>query len=296
MWIIGWCVSALLMVHGVQTQPSNPLKGLATDDTNVQELIVNLTNKCRRTVQPPASNMVEAVWNKLAAEKAKEWASTCACKHSSDRFRELPDFSCWENVFRASHAAGWEEVINSFCNEKDNFSYGEGPRKQSDNDKGYTQVGSLAGSYPCLYHVLALLLKDSSCLRNGSGYQAEDDDDYDNEYFVDDGDKNVMLRVSMMTKPAWYSSSQVGCWVSYCPNAEHPYFYVCQYCPAGNVTSVKDPYESGPICADCPEDCRTGACAHSCPYLNALTNCEAMKKYCMWSSDVKMSCRATCQC
>ncbi|KAG8548468.1 hypothetical protein GDO81_025279, partial [Engystomops pustulosus] len=119
MWIIGLCVSALLMVHGVQTQrirprdrydknyvadfpslwhnsdekygeePSNPLEGISTDDPKVQQLIVNLTNQCRKTVQPTASNMLEAVWNKLAAENAKKWANTCACKHSSSAFREL---------------------------------------------------------------------------------------------------------------------------------------------------------------------------------------------------------------
>ncbi|XP_071995778.1 cysteine-rich venom protein ophanin-like isoform X2 [Engystomops pustulosus] len=265
MWIIGLCVSALLMVHGVQTQrirprdrydknyvadfpslwhnsdekygeePSNPLEGISTDDPKVQQLIVNLTNQCRKTVQPTASNMLEAVWNKLAAENAKKWANTCACKHSSSAFRELEDFGCGENLFMASYAASWEEAINGFCDEKVDFIYGEGARKPTDKVGHYTQL-------------------------------------------------------------VWYSSSQVGCWVSYCPNAEYLYFYVCQYCPAGNVNSINLPYKSGPNCAECPNDCKDGMCTNACLYDNKYTNCPDLKQSCPRSEHISAKCKASCRC
>uniref|UniRef100_A0A8B9BGH7 Cysteine rich secretory protein 2 n=1 Tax=Anser brachyrhynchus TaxID=132585 RepID=A0A8B9BGH7_9AVES len=58
------------------------------------------------------------------------------------------------------------------------------------------------------------------------------------------------------TQVVWYKSYQIGCAVAYCPNSNYKYFYVCQYCPAGNrVDLMKTPYKEGKPCGDCPNAC-----------------------------------------
>ncbi|KFQ17414.1 Serotriflin, partial [Merops nubicus] len=64
------------------------------------------------------------------------------------------------------------------------------------------------------------------------------------------------------TQVVWSKSSQIGCAVAYCPNREYKYFYVCHYCPAGNlISSIPTPYKAGPPCGDCPNACDNGLCS-----------------------------------
>ncbi|XP_075910669.1 cysteine-rich venom protein TEL1-like, partial [Petromyzon marinus] len=67
--------------------------------------------------------------------------------------------------------------------------------------------------------------------------------------------------VGHYTQVVWYSSYQVGCAVTYCPNSEsvYKYLYVCQYCPQGNLnTRLTRPYDLGEPCALCPNSCDNG--------------------------------------
>ncbi|NXY13622.1 CRIS2 protein, partial [Atrichornis clamosus] len=100
------------------------------------------------------------------------------------------------------------------------------------------------------------------------------------------------------TQLIWYNSYQVGCGVSYCPTSSYKYFYVCQYCPAGNnPMQVATPYRSGPKCADCPGHCDKGLCTNPCKYHDLLGNCRNLKTLFGCShSLVKQQCSASCKC
>ncbi|KFQ74913.1 Cysteine-rich venom protein piscivorin, partial [Phoenicopterus ruber ruber] len=64
------------------------------------------------------------------------------------------------------------------------------------------------------------------------------------------------------TQVVWYNSYQIGCAVAYCPNSRYKYFYVCHYCPAGNlISSIPTPYKKGKPCGDCPKACDNGLCS-----------------------------------
>ncbi|NXB07875.1 CRIS2 protein, partial [Cnemophilus loriae] len=100
------------------------------------------------------------------------------------------------------------------------------------------------------------------------------------------------------TQLIWYNSYKVGCGVSYCPTGPYKYFYVCQYCPAGNnPMQIAMPYRSGPRCADCPGHCDKGLCTNPCKYQDLLGNCKNLKMLFGCShSLVKKKCPASCKC
>ncbi|XP_076188724.1 cysteine-rich secretory protein 2 [Aptenodytes patagonicus] len=108
--------------------------------------------------------------------------------------------------------------------------------------------------------------------------------------------KNVIIE--SYTQLVWYNSYQIGCAVAYCPRNQFKYFYVCQYCPPGNIaTQIATPYKSGPKCADCPDHCDRGLCTNPCKYQDLFINCKNLKT--LFSCNhalVKEKCPATCQC
>ncbi|KFZ68079.1 Serotriflin, partial [Podiceps cristatus] len=64
------------------------------------------------------------------------------------------------------------------------------------------------------------------------------------------------------TQIVWHNSNQIGCAVAYCPNSIYKYFYVCHYCPAGNIiSSIRTPYKKGKPCGSCPKACDNGLCS-----------------------------------
>ncbi|XP_042635030.1 cysteine-rich venom protein-like [Catharus ustulatus] len=106
------------------------------------------------------------------------------------------------------------------------------------------------------------------------------------------------INVQSYTQLIWYNSYKVGCAVSYCPTGSYNYFYVCQYCPAGNnPMQIAMPYRSGPKCADCPGHCDKGLCTNPCKYQDLLENCKNLKTLFGCShSLVKKQCPASCKC
>ncbi|XP_016068137.1 PREDICTED: cysteine-rich secretory protein 3-like [Miniopterus natalensis] len=63
------------------------------------------------------------------------------------------------------------------------------------------------------------------------------------------------------TQLVWATSHQLGCALAHCPRSIYKYFYVCQYCPSGNVlNTIKTPYKKGKPCEDCPHHCDNGLC------------------------------------
>ncbi|NXM61856.1 CRVP2 protein, partial [Illadopsis cleaveri] len=64
------------------------------------------------------------------------------------------------------------------------------------------------------------------------------------------------------TQMVWHNSYKIGCGFAFCSNTTYSYFYVCQYCPAGNlISSMKTPYKEGEPCGDCPSACEDGLCS-----------------------------------
>nr|XP_004649501.2 cysteine-rich secretory protein 2-like [Jaculus jaculus] len=113
------------------------------------------------------------------------------------------------------------------------------------------------------------------------------------------GPKDPNSAVGHYTQLVWYSSYQVGCGVAFCPNQENlKYFYVCQYCPAGNnVLKKSTPYRQGAPCADCAGNCDKGLCTNSCEFEDLLSNCESLKNTAGCEHELlKEKCKATCLC
>ncbi|XP_051008533.1 cysteine-rich secretory protein 2-like [Acomys russatus] len=105
--------------------------------------------------------------------------------------------------------------------------------------------------------------------------------------------------VGHYTQIVWYSSFKVGCGVAYCPNQDTlKYFYVCQYCPAGNnVMKKTTPYQQGEPCASCPNNCENGLCTNGCNFEDLLSNCESLKNSAGCEHNLlKEKCQATCLC
>ncbi|KAL2082682.1 hypothetical protein ACEWY4_022500 [Coilia grayii] len=108
--------------------------------------------------------------------------------------------------------------------------------------------------------------------------------------------------VGHYTQLVWYRSNEIGCGVARCPDSGYEYFYVCQYCPAGNVffagqNGYAHPYKEGPPCGDCPNSCDNGLCTDPCQYSDKYGNCKQLAK--TWgcsNKDIANWCPASCQC
>ncbi|XP_030051439.1 cysteine-rich venom protein-like [Microcaecilia unicolor] len=115
------------------------------------------------------------------------------------------------------------------------------------------------------------------------------------DYGTGETEPNVM--VYHYTQLVWYKSYNIGCAVAYCPHKVYTYFYVCHYCPAGNIENVINmPYQAGKPCADCPDACDKGLCTNPCPYDDRAINCLKYKEFCYVNTEVWNTCQATCLC
>ncbi|XP_049621391.1 cysteine-rich secretory protein 3-like [Suncus etruscus] len=210
---------------------------LSTSLPAIQTEIVDKHNECRRTVIPPATNMVKMAWSTEAAKRAQEWANKCTLQHSPEELRKISTSGCGENLFMASYPATWTEAIDSWNDEKEDFIYGIGPKSP----------GAVIGHY---------------------------------------------------TQVVWFSSALLGCGAAYCPNARLQYYYVCRYCPAGNLQSKKHvPYINGTRCAACPNDCDNGLCTNSCIQEDKYGNCKSLVGMLGCDHELtKNGCEADCQC
>uniref|UniRef100_A0A803JQP4 Cysteine-rich secretory protein 1 gene 7 n=2 Tax=Xenopus tropicalis TaxID=8364 RepID=A0A803JQP4_XENTR len=118
-----------------------------------------------------------------------------------------------------------------------------------------------------------------------------------NDFQYGVGPKSPGLVTGHYTQVMWYNSYMVGCSVSYCPKSPYKYFYVCQYCPAGNLDStMSTPYKTGPKCADCPTACDNGLCTNYCPYQDTYSSCSNYTSYCNTFPAIRDGCKATCLC
>ncbi|XP_062971932.1 serotriflin-like [Elgaria multicarinata webbii] len=100
------------------------------------------------------------------------------------------------------------------------------------------------------------------------------------------------------TQVVWYNSYLIGCYEAHCPRAYFKHYYVCQYCPAGNIEdSLKTPYKSGPPCGDCPAACDDGLCTNPCRYEDKRPSCIHLAEVLGCENLlVKENCPASCRC
>ncbi|XP_067319572.1 cysteine-rich venom protein ophanin-like [Anolis sagrei] len=103
------------------------------------------------------------------------------------------------------------------------------------------------------------------------------------------------------TQMVWYSTYEIGCAFAFCPKQPtYTYFYICRFCPAGNVVdALPKPYKEGPSCADCPDACDDKLCTNPCKYINHLSakECANIIDHYECEMDwVQEKCKASCNC
>ncbi|XP_062971929.1 cysteine-rich secretory protein 3-like [Elgaria multicarinata webbii] len=113
------------------------------------------------------------------------------------------------------------------------------------------------------------------------------------------GPKTEKAVIGHYTQLVWYKSYLVACAVSMCQQKELQYFYVCHYCPGGNIEGINyyTPYKEGEQCGDCPGNCDDGLCTNPCLDEDIYANCVNLKKkHSCNHPTVKAGCQGSCQC
>nr|P0CB15.1 RecName: Full=Serotriflin [Protobothrops flavoviridis] len=100
------------------------------------------------------------------------------------------------------------------------------------------------------------------------------------------------------TQIVWYKSYLLGCAAARCPSSSYNYYYVCHYCPAGNIIGkIATPYKSGPPCGDCPSACVNGLCTNPCKHVDRYSNCNSLvQQISCQSNNMNTDCPASCFC
>ncbi|XP_032832633.2 serotriflin-like [Petromyzon marinus] len=126
-------VLALAPVPGTEGAPASTVsdwKSLNTSQASVQKAIVDLHNQLRRSVSPAASNMLQMVWNKEAANNSAVWAKSCSFNHSPTANRKTSAFTCGENLFISSAPFTWDYAVRDWHSEvvSPGFEFGKGAK------------------------------------------------------------------------------------------------------------------------------------------------------------------------
>ncbi|XP_060756952.1 cysteine-rich venom protein DIS2, partial [Neoarius graeffei] len=132
-----WSLCVLSLLHLSST--CSVVNQLCPSLKAVQDEIVHIHNTFRREVVPTASNMLKMKWNEEVAASAQKWADTCAMAHGPTTSRMLGSYEMGENLFKASQALPWTDVVRAWHDEVANYNYSTG----SINGKvvgHYTQV------------------------------------------------------------------------------------------------------------------------------------------------------------
>ncbi|XP_033001530.1 cysteine-rich venom protein helothermine-like [Lacerta agilis] len=122
---------------------------------------------------------------------------------------------------------------------------------------------------------------------------------YDEEvnFVYGSGAKTKGAVIGHFTQVVWYNSHQIGCAIAFCPDQEYQYYYVCQYCPGGNIRGkIATPYKAGKPCGDCPKDCDNGLCTNPCTENNNWGNCASLKDQVGCDHPIMKGCKAACKC
>ncbi|XP_075719941.1 cysteine-rich venom protein TEL1-like [Rhinoderma darwinii] len=128
--------------------------------------------------------------------------------------------------------------------------------------------------------------------------------DENKDFDYGSGPKQSSSVIGHYTQLVWYRSFKIGCALAYCPKQSFVYYYVCQYCPAGNVKkNLHCPYEAGEACSQCKHACNNGLCVNPCPYDDEFEECSDYKDLCDSEEEdmdeeykIKNICKETCNC
>ncbi|KAB1261160.1 Cysteine-rich secretory protein 2 [Camelus dromedarius] len=142
---------AAVLLPSFPTEGKDPsFTALLTTQTEVQREIVNKHNELRRSVSPPARNMLKMEWSRDATANAQKWANKCTLEHSNPDDRKTST-KCGENLYMSSDPVAWSDAIQSWYEERHNFVYGAGQKSPSAVVGHYTQVRgkkeSLSGTH-----------------------------------------------------------------------------------------------------------------------------------------------------
>nr|XP_034966321.1 serotriflin-like isoform X1 [Zootoca vivipara] len=132
-------VLLVLSLAALLQQPASRAHALEVGPAE-QKQILDKHNALRRGVKPTASNMLKMEWSPAARANAERWAKKCHFGHSPQDQRIADGFSCGENIFLSSDATSWDDVIQAWYDEVEDFKYGVGAVRPGAVTDHYTQV------------------------------------------------------------------------------------------------------------------------------------------------------------
>ncbi|XP_036270836.1 cysteine-rich secretory protein 2 [Pipistrellus kuhlii] len=131
---------AAVLLPPLPAESKDPaFSALLTTQTHIQKDIVNKHNALRKSVSPPASNMLQMEWNREAMINAQKWANKCTLEHSKPEERQTST-KCGENLYMSSDPTEWSNALQNWFDESDDFVYGSGPKSSSVVVGHYTQL------------------------------------------------------------------------------------------------------------------------------------------------------------
>ncbi|XP_077608956.1 cysteine-rich secretory protein 3-like [Crocuta crocuta] len=250
---------------------------LSTTQIRVQQEIINKHNDLRRSVSPPASNMLKTEWNKKAAENAQNWANKCTLEHSHPEDRKTST-RCGENLYMSSQPDSWSDAIQAWYDEYNDFIHGKGPKTPGAVVGHYTQV---------VWY---------SSYRIGCGVAYCPDQVYLKYYYVCQYCPAYKSYFSKKKEVCLWKCFQGLTHIQVLKNEKCLTFGISNF--SGNYRDkINTPYLEGKPCASCPNHCDNGLCTNVCEYENKYNNCNDLKKRlsCNYSL-LKDNCKASCHC
>ncbi|KAL2084429.1 hypothetical protein ACEWY4_019947 [Coilia grayii] len=119
-------LAALWSLTVLQMCTACSLTDVCTENSTVQEEIVNVHNAFRRAVEPTASNMLKMSWNQTVADSAQQWVDKCELRHGPSSSRLVGNYECGENLFKSTAVQSWTTVITAWNNEVQHYQYPTG--------------------------------------------------------------------------------------------------------------------------------------------------------------------------
>lgn len=105
----------------IPTNPNVLQSGITDAD---KRLIVDIHNKYRTMVQPPACVMFKLSWDEELSMLAKKWAENCEFTHEPNYQRRIPGkYNVGQNL--AYGYQSWESVMKAWYDEYKDYNYGE---------------------------------------------------------------------------------------------------------------------------------------------------------------------------
>ncbi|KAJ7345437.1 hypothetical protein JRQ81_001387 [Phrynocephalus forsythii] len=160
------CLLALVLYQSGVQGSDHEYDAFMTTKGNQQKKIVNKHNSLRRSVQPPASNMLKMEWNSEIASNAQHWANQCTLKQGTAERKKINGVHCGENIFTSSTPFPWSKVIQNWYDNGKNFQYGIGATSPKAKTGVYTQATShVAASMTTLQHQKEIVEKHNALRR-----------------------------------------------------------------------------------------------------------------------------------